>query len=150
LQKEWTLGLAEQSMTIRSFVGKSVILSSSRISDHLRPQILVRILSSLISPLSLTSLYVLTSSLLLIDAPLEDFLAWYGGMDERVDAISMQEIWEGCTPLDAKEQKPLFKAEQEAEKALGYLEGLSLTQLAAALLTSGRPDPLSLCSYLSQ
>jgi hypothetical protein len=93
---------------------------------------------------------VLTSSLLLIDAPLEDFLAWYGGMDERVDAISMQEIWEGCTPLDAKEQKPLFKAEQEAEKALGYLEGLSLTQLAAALLTSGRPDPLSLCSYLSQ
>jgi hypothetical protein len=150
LQKEWTLGLAEQSMTIRSFVGKSVILSSSRISDHLRPQILVRILSSLLSALSLTSLYVLTSSLLLIDAPLEDFLAWYGGMDERVDAISMQEIWEGCTPLDAKEQKPLFKAEQEAEKALGYLEGLSLTQLAAALLTSGRPDPLSLCSYLSQ
>jgi hypothetical protein len=96
------------------------------------------------------SVCVNLSSLLLIDAPLEDFLAWYGGMDERVDAISMQEIWEGCTPLDAKEQKPLFKAEQEAEKALGYLEGLSLTQLAAALLTSGRPDPLSLCSYLSQ
>ena len=58
-------------------------------------------------------------------------------MDERVDALSMQEIWDGCPPLDAKDQKPLFKAEQEAEKALGYLEGLSLTQLAAALLSSG-------------
>lgn len=58
-------------------------------------------------------------------------------MDERVDSQSMREIWEACTPLDAKDQKPLFKAEQEAEKALGYLEGLSLTQLAAALLSSG-------------
>jgi hypothetical protein len=71
-------------------------------------------------------------------------------MDERVDAISMQEIWEGCTPLDAKDQKPLFKAEQEAEKALGYLEGLSLTQLAAALLSSGnkKTASLSLLPYL--
>jgi hypothetical protein len=72
-----------------------------------------------------------------LEATLDDFLAWYGGMDERVDAISMQEIWEGSSPVDAKDQKPLFKAEQEAEKALGYLEGLSLTQLAAALLSSG-------------
>ena len=67
---------------------------------------------------------------------MDDFLTWYGGMDEQVDAISMVEIWEGCAPLE-KDYKPLFKAEQEAEKALGYLEGLSLTQLAAALLSSG-------------
>jgi hypothetical protein len=39
--------------------------------------------------------------------------------------------------MSAEHQKPLFKAEQEAEKALGYLEGLSLAQLAAVLLTSG-------------
>ncbi|CAE7483762.1 unnamed protein product [Symbiodinium microadriaticum] len=38
--------------------------------------------------------------------------------------------------MAAEEQKPMFKAEQEAEKALGYLEGLSLAQLAAVLLTS--------------
>jgi hypothetical protein len=58
-------------------------------------------------------------------------------MDERVDAVSMQEIWDACSPLSANDQKPLFKAEQEAEKALGYLEGLSLAQLSATLLTSG-------------
>lgn len=73
----------------------------------------------------------------IIDASLEDFITWYGGMDDRIDVISMLEIWEGCSPLDIKDQKPLFKAEQEAEKALGYLEGLFLTQLAAALLSSG-------------
>jgi hypothetical protein len=85
-----------------------------------------------------------------IEATLDDFLAWYGGMDERVDALSMQEIWDGCSPLDAKDQKPLFKAEQEAEKALGYLEGLSLTQLAAALLSSGlfHSLPLILLAFL--
>lgn len=58
-------------------------------------------------------------------------------MDEQVDAISMVEIWESCQALEAEKQKSLFKAEQEAEKALGYLEGLSLTQLAATLLSSG-------------
>lgn len=52
-------------------------------------------------------------------------------------SLCMQEIWNFSPPMSAEEQKPLFKAEQEAEKALGYLEGLSLAQLAAVLLTSG-------------
>lgn len=69
-------------------------------------------------------------------------------MDDRVDAVSMQEIWDACSPLDANDQKPLFKAEQEAEKALGYLEGLSLAQLAATLLSSGLSELSLLFEYV--
>lgn len=75
-------------------------------------------------------------------------------IDEEV--VHMQEIWMHSPALSAEEQKPMFKAEQEAEKALGYLEGLSLAQLAAVLLTSGErpgstrsgPIALSLCPLM--
>lgn len=38
--------------------------------------------------------------------------------------MCVQDLWDECGEgLSGSEQKPLFKAEQEAEKALGYLEG---------------------------
>lgn len=115
------------SQELNDFIDlRSAILSCFRIFDPSKLSIKVT-----------TFLFQRNIDLLRLEASLDDFLAWYGGMDEHVDAISMQEIWGGCSSCDAKDQKPLFKAEQEAEKALGYLEGLSLTQLAAALLSSG-------------
>jgi hypothetical protein len=50
----------------------------------------------------------------------------------------MKDLWDECSEegLSGPEQKPLFKAEQEAEKALGYLEGVCLVTIYFLALSS--------------
>jgi hypothetical protein len=77
----------------------------------------------------------------------DDFYAWYmsfleGNVSDGIDDGSTErrlvwsELWKHCIPCPAIEQKPLFNAEAEAEKILGFADNLSPPQLASELLVA--------------
>ena len=91
------------------------------------------------------------------DKTLEDFEAFYSisalsiSMDAVVGAVEghihaqtqtsvsayrdiLREIFVHCDPVETESQKPLFKASTEAEKALGYMESMSVLSVGSELL----------------
>mmetsp|Transcript_15120 Transcript_15120/g.14518 ORF Transcript_15120/g.14518 Transcript_15120/m.14518 type:complete len:423 (+) Transcript_15120:364-1632(+) len=75
----------------------------------------------------------------------DDFYAWYmsfleGNVDIKTDSVAEErrviwcDLWKHSTPCPALEQKPLFNAEAEAEKIMGFADSLSPPQLASELL----------------
>ena len=73
---------------------------------------------------------------------LEDFIRWHSPRDlvedgrggwtlsSRMTQQSLwQQLWQRARPIPASQQKPLFHAEREGEKALHWLESLSPNDL---------------------
>jgi hypothetical protein len=86
-----------------------------------------------------------------ISADFETFKEWYfdgilNWSDVPIDMANLNIVWDSCTPVHASQQKPMFRAETEGEKVLGMLENLSITELAAELLSA---SVISLYNFMS-
>lgn len=69
------------------------------------------------------------------EANVMTFREWYcGGELPEIDDEELQQLWIECESSFPHDQKPLFRAEKEAEKSLGCLENITTTQLAAEML----------------
>lgn len=75
---------------------------------------------------------------------LPDFVRWHSPRDWIVDSTHAQgghlsarmnedsiwkDLWASCKPIPALQQRPLFDAAQELEKALHYLEYMDTEEL---------------------
>eukprot|EP01036_Dinobryon_divergens_P024347 gene24346-32789_t len=73
---------------------------------------------------------------------LRSFCGWYGLLEvsptEYSDMLpALESLWNSCEGVSCRDQKPLFHAENEAEKSLEYLESVTLSALSCELLSSG-------------
>lgn len=89
------------------------------------------------------------------NAKCEDFIAFYAalsGPDIVIGAEIEQvlvNIFSVCDPITTEEQKPLFKASMEGEKALNFIERMSVPAIAAALFTDSIASIHFMLFYLS-
>ena len=73
---------------------------------------------------------------------LQSFCRWYGLLEASPTDYSemlpaLESLWQSCEGVSCRDQKPLFHAENEAEKSLEYLESVTLSALSCELLSSG-------------
>ena len=73
---------------------------------------------------------------------LQSFCRWYGLLEasatDYCDMLpALESLWNSCEGVSCRDQKPLFHAENEAEKSLEYLESVTLSALSCELLSSG-------------
>jgi hypothetical protein len=75
-----------------------------------------------------------------LESDLNTFMDWYGLKETQEDYSTVRNavkvIWTSNESCPCRDQKPLFQAEKEAERALAYLDSLSLSVFACELLTS--------------